>query len=316
MTTHPELPAGRSGADSGRHAQNGGPGRVGRPDLPEAVGRAAIVAGTAFVAVTAFVLAYDGSRGAAVDAGIQAAAWYPFCIEGVIVCASVATLALARRAYPWVILLLFSAVSVAANVLHAWQHPGAHLWSLAFAAVPPLALPICVHLLLMVVRPRAHLETGEPVSEPAAEGLACWPGEPVVEPLPGRLASPVESVGEPASKPLTEPLGEPASRPEPDLTEPASEPRSEPAGEPARLELVSPTKPARRAVRPGSPRARRAAGKPARPDLQDCGCGLDYCPGAVPKSTRTAHWRKVREAAELAARAQSNGHREPAGVSS
>jgi hypothetical protein len=128
-----------------------GPGRAGLGQRVAAVvGRAAIVAVTGFVAVTAFVLAYDGSRGAAVDAGIAAAGWYPFCIEGVIVCASVATIALAGRAYPWVILLLFSAVSVAANVLHAAQHPGAHVWSLAFAAVPPLTLPLCVHLVLMV----------------------------------------------------------------------------------------------------------------------------------------------------------------------
>ena len=112
----------------------------------------AVMAGTTFVAVTAFVLAYDGSRGAATDAGISQAQWYPFCIEGVIVCASVATLRLHRRVYPWLILLSFTAVSVAANVLHAWEQPGWQWWSLAFAAVPPLALPICVHLLLMVGR--------------------------------------------------------------------------------------------------------------------------------------------------------------------
>ena len=128
---------------------------------------AAVMAGTAFVAVTAFVLAYDGSAGAARDAGIAKAGWYPWCIEGVIVCASVATLTLKRR-YPWLILLSFTAVSVAANVLHAWKQPGWQWWSLAFAAVPPLALPICVHLLLMVGRPRGLVASGS-VSEEVRE---------------------------------------------------------------------------------------------------------------------------------------------------
>jgi hypothetical protein len=118
------------------------------------------MAGTTFVAVTAFVLAFDGSRGAAADAGIAQAGWYPWCIEGVIVCASLCTLVLDRR-WPWFILLAFTAVSVAANVLHAWEQPGWMWWSLAFAAVPPLALPICVHLVLMVVgRPRGLVTAG------------------------------------------------------------------------------------------------------------------------------------------------------------
>jgi hypothetical protein len=118
------------------------------------------MAGTTFVAVTAFVLAFDGSRGAAADAGIAQAGWYPWCIEGVIVCASLCTLVLDRR-WPWFILLAFTAVSVAANVLHAWEQPGWMWWSLAFAAVPPLALPICVHLVLMVIgRPRGLVAAG------------------------------------------------------------------------------------------------------------------------------------------------------------
>lgn len=149
----------------------------------------AVMGGTTFVAVTAFVLAYDGSRGAATDAGIAQAGWYPFCIEGVIVCASVATLRLRRRVYPWLILLVFSGVSVAANVLHAWEQPGWMWWSLAFAAVPPLALPICVHLLLMVGRGGAPAALGGTVrgtsrgeSDPRA-GDTSQAGESEPDPL-------------------------------------------------------------------------------------------------------------------------------------
>lgn len=151
--------------------------------------RAAVAAGTTFVAVTAFVLAFDGSRGAAADAGIASAGWYPWCIEGVIVCASVCTLVLRRRFFPWLILLAFTAVSVAANVLHAWEQPGWQWWSLAFAAVPPLALPICVHLLLMVIRPRGGLASAgsvagrEEVTDAGGSGAEERPGPPAPDPL-------------------------------------------------------------------------------------------------------------------------------------
>jgi hypothetical protein len=105
---------------------------------------------TAFVAATAFVLAYGGSKGAALDAGIsaQAAGWYPLCIEGVIVVASLATVVLPRgeRVLGWAVLLGFTGLSAAANVLHALDHAGHRWWSPGFAVVPPLALPLCVRL--------------------------------------------------------------------------------------------------------------------------------------------------------------------------
>jgi len=150
---------------------------------------AAVMAGTTFVAVTAFVLAFDGSRGAAADAGIAQAGWYPWCIEGVIVCASLCTLVLDRR-WPWFILLAFTAVSVAANVLHAWEQPGWMWWSLAFAAVPPLALPICVHLVLMVIgRPRGLVAAGSVGTSSGEEVTdADGSGDPVPVRNPGPSA--------------------------------------------------------------------------------------------------------------------------------
>ena len=105
---------------------------------------------TAFVAATAFVLAYGGSKGAALDAGMSnsAAGWYPLCIEGVIVVASLSTVVLPRgeRLLGWSVLLGFTALSAAANVLHALDHDGHKWWSPGFAVVPPLALPLCVRL--------------------------------------------------------------------------------------------------------------------------------------------------------------------------
>lgn len=106
---------------------------------------------TGFVALAAFVLAYGGSKSAAVVAGISpaAATWYPLCIEGVIVVSSLGTVTLPggrQRVLPWTVLVSFTGLSVAANVLHALDHPGHQVWSPGFAAVPPLALPLCVRL--------------------------------------------------------------------------------------------------------------------------------------------------------------------------
>lgn len=113
---------------------------------------AGAAAATVFVAVTAFVLAYGGSKGAAMDAGMtdRAASWYPLCIEGVIVVASIGTMIIPKvgraRFLPWTVLLAFTGLSAALNVTHAIEHPGAKWWSPLVAAVPPLALPLCVRL--------------------------------------------------------------------------------------------------------------------------------------------------------------------------
>lgn len=124
------------------------------------------------------------------------------------------------------------------------------------------------------------------------------------------------------------PMGRPSVASEPAVgrgSEPPgpSEPLAEPASEPARLELVGrlteSSGPAAQVVsrstdqpahRPTEPRAEPPS-EQAQPDLRECGCGLDFCSGPKPKSTRNAHRRRVREAAELASRAAQNGHREP-----
>ncbi len=122
-----------------------------------------MVLATLFVGVTAFRLAYGGSKGAAVDAGLSDddAAWYPLCVEGVLVVAAIGTALLPGRRYPWVVLLGFSGLSVGANMIHAVDQPGRCDWfTLLIAAVPPTALPLCAHLIVCAVRgARTHLET-------------------------------------------------------------------------------------------------------------------------------------------------------------
>jgi hypothetical protein len=120
----------------------------------EAIRTAPMVAACLLVAVTAFRLSYAGSEAAAKGAGYSHAdaAWYPLCIEGVIVVAGVATV-LVDGWYSWVVLLSFTALSVAANVVHALEQPGTpSIFTLIMAGVPPVALPLAVHLILCTVR--------------------------------------------------------------------------------------------------------------------------------------------------------------------
>jgi len=73
-------------------------------------------------------------------------------VDGFIVVASIAVLhaVLERRstAYPWCLVLGFSAVSISFNVMHAVPTPVARL----VAAVPPLALVLSFELLMRQVR--------------------------------------------------------------------------------------------------------------------------------------------------------------------
>ncbi len=105
------------------------------------------------MAVTSFVLAYDGSRGAALDAGYPAgtAGWYPACVEGVLVVAGICTVVLGGW-LPWTVMLAFSGLSVGANVEHALRHGAGGWFPLLVAAVPPAALPLCVELVIRAVR--------------------------------------------------------------------------------------------------------------------------------------------------------------------
>jgi hypothetical protein len=105
----------------------------------------AVAVATAFVAVTAFRLAYHGSRGAAIDAGIPPgdASWYPWCVEGAQIAMAVATVILRGRdrVVAWVLLAVFVGVSTGANMLYAHDHGRPGWWPLLVAAIPPLSLP-------------------------------------------------------------------------------------------------------------------------------------------------------------------------------
>lgn len=138
-----------------------------------AVGTAA--AGTVFIAAGAFWLSFtalaDLARRSGIDAS-QAPAW-PLIVDGIIVVATVSVVALSGFGprvtwYPWMLLMVGTAVSVAGNVSHSAfvadiQVPGIVAGSVA--AVPPLVLLAMTHLTVILLHPM-------PETDPAAESVA------------------------------------------------------------------------------------------------------------------------------------------------
>ncbi|MCK3771190.1 DUF2637 domain-containing protein [Microbacterium aerolatum] len=118
------------------------------------------VSGTVFIAIGAFWLSFtalaDLARRSGIGAG-QAWAW-PLIVDGIIVVATVAVVALAgKRAawYPWVLLIGGALVSVTANAIHAIIAADADVPSIlagSVAAVPPIVLLAITHLTVVLAR--------------------------------------------------------------------------------------------------------------------------------------------------------------------
>ncbi|WP_431878435.1 DUF2637 domain-containing protein [Amycolatopsis sacchari] len=170
------------------------------------------VAGTVFIAAGAFWLSFtalaDLARRSGIGAG-QAWAW-PLIVDGIIVTATVAVVALAgtRTAwYPWALLVGGAAVSVTANSLHAVVAADADVpgpLAAAVAAVPPVVLLAITHLTVVLTRTTPAPDTPEPSLKPSGLGLALVPELPVAEPTsalapaPAVETAPVQAEAEPA----------------------------------------------------------------------------------------------------------------------
>lgn len=106
------------------------------------------------LAVGGFAMSYDALHALALAQGVSASlAWlWPLVVDGFIVVASlsvVRAVADGRRAvYPWLLVLAFSGISVAFNVVHAAPTLVARL----VAAIPPAALVLSFELLMRQLR--------------------------------------------------------------------------------------------------------------------------------------------------------------------
>ncbi|QAY61930.1 DUF2637 domain-containing protein [Microbacterium protaetiae] len=118
------------------------------------------VAGTVFIAAGAFWLSFTSLADLAARSGIgsgQAWAW-PLIVDGIIVVATVAVVALAGQRsawYPWALLVGGALVSVTANAIHAVVSADAdvpRMLAASVAAVPPVVLLAITHLTVILTR--------------------------------------------------------------------------------------------------------------------------------------------------------------------
>ena len=115
------------------------------------------VAGTALLAIGGFVLSFAALRDLAVRVGMPAdLGWiWPLLIDGMIVEATLAVVALAQRGsravwYAWFLLAVGAVVSVGSNGVHAMVT--GHGWAGAAAAsVPPVVLLATTHLTVLLM---------------------------------------------------------------------------------------------------------------------------------------------------------------------
>ena len=157
-----------------------------------------LMALTVAIALMAFILSFDALRTLAVACGVQPGlSWmFPLIIDAPVLAFTWATWVFKTRglgqAYPWAMLLVFSAVSLVGNALHA--HPvetnGLLLpdWGASLLmTMPPVALLATSH---MIVRAASRsFDMDEP--EPAAEAVSDVPRD-MDDPAPAPKA-PVEA---------------------------------------------------------------------------------------------------------------------------
>ncbi|MCB8977607.1 MAG: DUF2637 domain-containing protein [Ardenticatenaceae bacterium] len=110
-----------------------------------------------FLAGSAFFLSFESLKDLAVQIGIaEQIAWlYPAIIDGAIIVFSLsvlrANLTRERTVYPWVLVSVFTLLSVVLNVIHAQQE----LLAQFLAAIPPVALFLSFELLLAQLKETA-----------------------------------------------------------------------------------------------------------------------------------------------------------------
>lgn len=228
-----------------------------------------LMALTVAIALMAFILSFDALRTLAVACGVQPGlSWmFPLIIDAPVLAFTWATWVFKTRglgqAYPWAMLLVFSAVSLVGNALHA--HPvetnGLLLpdWGASLLmTMPPVALLATSHMIVRAASRSFDMDEPEPAAEavpdvprdmddPAPAPKAPVEAEPAAEVVETAPVAPPEvprdtdgpeMVSEaPAetgaarwhpdfSAPIPAPTPEPEPTPEP-APEPTSEPESE-----------------------------------------------------------------------------------------
>lgn len=114
----------------------------------------ATTCGVVGLALGGFAMSYDALHSLAAAQGVPPTlAWlWPLVVDGFIVVASLSVVRAVGEGrsarYPWLLVLVFSGISIAFNVVHATPTPVARL----VAAVPPTALVLSFELLMRQLR--------------------------------------------------------------------------------------------------------------------------------------------------------------------
>lgn len=228
-----------------------------------------LMALTVAIALMAFILSFDALRTLAVACGVQPGlSWmFPLIIDAPVLAFTWATWVFKTRglgqAYPWAMLLVFSAVSLVGNALHA--HPvetnGLLLpdWGASLLmTMPPVALLATSHMIVRAASRSFDMDGPEPAAEavpdvprdmddpapvpkapveaePAAEAVETTPVAPPEVPRdtdgPEMVSEAPAEAGAARWHPdFSAPIPAPTPEPEP-TPEPAPEPTSEPESE-------------------------------------------------------------------------------------
>jgi hypothetical protein len=164
-------------------------------------------AGVLGIGAAAFLLSYDALHSLALASGVRPglARIWPGVLDGFIVVATLTVVAAKRASrptwYPWALVVLFSAASVAFNILHALDQALARAgWVAALVfAMPPIALVLATHLLLQQgAWRRQHAQVAAAALEPARPADL-----PTPRPKPAP-AAPMDTSG-PAAHPVPQP---------------------------------------------------------------------------------------------------------------
>jgi hypothetical protein len=176
------------------------------------------VAGTVFIAAGAFWLSFTSLADLAARSGIgagQAWAW-PLIVDGIIVVATVAVVALSGQRsawYPWALLTGGALVSVTANAIHAVIAADADVPSIlaaSVAAVPPVVLLAITHLTVILTRTPNPAPEPETTDRHEVAVLATASADPAPDEL--AVVPPSPGVAELASAPTDADSLDPADR--------------------------------------------------------------------------------------------------------
>lgn len=236
-----------------------------------------LMALTVAIALMAFILSFDALRTLAVACGVQPGlSWmFPLIIDAPVLAFTWATWVFKTRglgqAYPWAMLLVFSAVSLVGNALHA--HPvetnGLLLpdWGASLLmTMPPVALLATSHMIVRAASRSFDMDEPEPAAEavpdvprdmdapvpapkapveaePAAEAVETTPvappevprdtdGPKTVSEAPAEAGLEPEPVAEAVETASGSPVEPGAARRHPDVSAPIPVPTPEPESEP------------------------------------------------------------------------------------